>query len=211
MAMGMMGRKVGMSQVYGENGEMVPVTVVAVGPCQVLSIKEKKSGSSLLLGYEERVKDLIKPVIGYFEKLGSKIGKKITPKKYLKEFIVSQPSSYKEGDVLHADIFETNEKVSVSGISKGKGTQGVMKRHNMHGGPGSHGSHFHRKPGSIGAASFPARVWKGQKMSGRMGNENVTVKNLTVFHVDAENNLLYIKGAVPGAKRSLVYIKKGLK
>lgn len=209
MQMGMMGLKVGMTQVFSEEGKIVPVTIISVGPCQILELKEYKNHSSLVLGYQEKVKNLIKSVEGHFARLSKNSGKKITPKRYLKEFKLENISSYSAGDILDVNVFNEQEKVTVVAVSKGKGTQGVVKRHNMSGGPASHGSHFHRKPGSIaGGSSFPARVWKGHRMSGRMGNESVTVKNLTVFKIDHENNLLYIKGAVPGSKRSLVVIKK---
>lgn len=210
MPLGMIGRKIGMTQVFDENGVAVPVTVVLAGPCQILEVKtpEKHGYSAVKIGFEEKVKNVNKPEAGYFESVSKVAGKKVTPKKLLKEFRVEDASSYTVGDVLNAELFEAGEKIDVIGTTKGKGFQGVVKRHGFAGGPASHGSHFHRVPGSIGAATFPARVFKGRKMPGHDGNVRVTTRNLKIFKVDTDNSLLLIKGSIPGPKKGLVYIKK---
>lgn len=210
MSLGIIGRKLGMTQIFDEEGNVIPVTVVSAGPCQILEIKDRaKHGySALKVGFEEDAKNVSKPQAGYYQAISKVAGKTITPKKLVKEFRLDDASAYNVGDVLNVELFETGEKVDVAGKSKGKGFQGVIKRHNFGGGRATHGSHFHRAPGSIGAHTYPARVWPGQKMPGHMGSENVTVRNLKVFKVDQENNLLLIKGAIPGPAKSLVIIKK---
>lgn len=210
MPLGMIGKKLGMTQVYDENGSVVPVTVVMAGPCQILEVKKQdKAGySAVKLGFDEKVKNINRAEKGYFASVSKTADKKITPKRIQKEFRVEDTSSYKAGDVLNADLFAKDEMIDVIGISKGKGFQGVIKRYGFSGGPATHGSKFHRRPGAIGAHTFPGRVWKGQQMPGHMGNEQITVKNLKVFQVDAENNLLLIKGAIPGPNTGIVFIKK---
>lgn len=210
MSLGMIGRKVGMTQVFDENGAVVPVTVLVTGPCQVLEVKttEKEGYSAVKVGFEEKTKNVKKPENGYYEKVSKVADKKVTPKKLVKEFRLDDVSGYNVGDVLNVDLFEAGEKVDIIGKSKGRGFQGVVKRYNFGGGRASHGSHFHRQPGSIGAHTNPARVWKGQKMPGHMGTDRVTVKNLKVFKVDTENGLLLVKGAVPGPNKGIVVIKK---
>lgn len=210
MPLGMIGKKLGMTQVYDENGAVVPVTVVLTGPCQILEVKrqEKAGYSAVKLGFDEKVKNVNKAEKGYFEGLSKVANKTITPKKIQREFRVTDTSSFKEGDVLNADVFSQNELVDVIGISKGKGFQGVVKRYGFGGGPASHGSHFHRRTGSVGAGTSPGKIWKGQKMPGHMGNERTTVKNLKIFQVDVENNLLLIKGAIPGPNAGIVYVQK---
>ncbi len=210
MPLGMIGKKLGMTQVYDDNGAVVPVTVVLAGPCQILEVKKQDQAgySAVKLGFDEKTKNVNKAEKGYFESLSKAVNKTITPKKIQREFRIKDTSSFKEGDVLNADLFSQNELVDVVGTSKGKGFQGVIKRHGFAGGPASHGSHFHRRTGAIGAHTFPGRVWKGQKMPGHMGNERTTIKNLKIFQVDVENNLLLIKGAIPGPNAGIVFIKK---
>lgn len=199
---GILGKKLGMTQVFTEDGKACPVTVVEAGPCCVLQVKTlKKDGyEAVKLGFiEAKEKKMNKPASGMFKKAGVK------PYRLLKEFSID---GLKVGEFVTVEKFAKGDKVSVSGISKGKGFQGVMKRHHFSGGPGSHGSMFNRAPGSIGASSYPSRVWKNQKMPGHMGSERVTVKNLQVVDVKTEQNLILILGAVPGAKGAFVEIKK---
>jgi len=197
-----LGRKLGMTQVYAEDGKACPVTVVEAGPCCVIQVKTlvKDGYEAVKLTFlETEEKKLNKPLIGIFKKAGVK------PYKILKEFPMS---GLKVGDFVTVEKFEKGDKISISGTSKGKGFQGVMKRHHFSGGPGSHGSMFNRAPGSIGASSYPSRVWKNQGMPGHMGSERITVKNLEIVDVKAGQNLLLIKGAVPGAKGTFLEIKK---
>jgi len=210
MPLGMIGRKIGMTQIFDENGNVIPVTAVMVGPCQILEVKtpEKDGYSAVKIGFEEHLKGLTKPVTGYFEAISKIAEKKVTPKKFIKEFRVDDAVNYKSGDVLNSDFFGVNEKIDIIGTSKGEGFQGVVRRYGMHGGPASHGSKFHRKPGAIGGHTFPGRVWKGQHMPGQTGNERVTVKNLKIVKIDVENNLVLIKGAIPGPTRGIVYLRK---
>jgi large subunit ribosomal protein L3 len=197
-----LGRKLGMTQVYAEDGKACPVTVVEAGPCCVIQVKTLVNDgyeSVKLTFLETEEKKLNKPLIGIFKKAGVK------PYKILKEFPMS---GLKVGEFVTVEKFVKGDRVSVAGISKGKGFQGVMKRHHFSGGPGSHGSMFNRAPGSIGASSYPSRVWKNQGMPGHMGSERITVKNLEIVDVKAGQNLLLIKGAVPGAKGTFLEIKK---
>jgi len=201
----LLGKKLGMTQVFNEKGDVVPVTVIEAGPCLVIQVKtEEKDGyEALKVGFEEsrKVKNLTKPVRGVFEKAGVK------PCRVIREIPRVEA---KVGDIITVEVFQKGDVVDVSGISKGKGFQGVMKRHNFAGGPGSHGSMFNRAPGSIGASSYPSRVWKNQRLPGQMGNGRVTVRNLTVVEIKPEQNLLLVKGAVPGPRGSLVEIRKGM-
>ncbi len=205
MALGLIGEKVGMTQIFNEAGEVIPVTVVKAGPCTVVDIKtpERDNYTALKLGYGFiKEKKLKKPQKGYFAKQG------VEPKKILKEFRLGDVSEYKVGDELNVSIFSVGEKIKVIGISKGRGFQGVVKRHGFGGGPKTHGSQNHRKPGSIGQSSDPSRVFKGLKMAGHMGNETVTVKNLEVVKVDEGRGVLLIKGAIPGPNGGIVYLYK---
>ncbi len=205
MALGLIGEKVGMTQIFNEAGEVIPVTVVKAGPCTVVDIKtpERDNYTALKLGYGFiKEKKLKKPQKGYFVKQG------VEPKKILKEFRLGDVSEYKVGDELNVSIFSVGEKIKVTGISKGRGFQGVVKRHGFGGGPKTHGSQNHRKPGSIGQSSDPSRVFKGLKMAGHMGNETVTVKNLEVVKVDEGRGVLLIKGAIPGPNGGIVYLYK---
>ena len=203
---GMLGKKLGMTNIYSEDGRAFPVTVLEVGPCNVVAIKSKdKDGyEALQLGFgEKKEKHLSKPQIDNYKKL------KLTPSAFLKEFRNFDISEYKIGDVIQSEIFEEGDIVKVTGNSKGKGFQGVMKRHNFSGGQRTHGQgDRERAGGSIGQSSYPSRVFKGMKMPGRMGNDRVTTSGLKVVKVINEKNLVLVKGAVPGAINSIVEIKK---
>lgn len=206
MSIGVLGKKVGMTQVFDEDGKAVPVTIIEAGPCPVVEIRtlEKNKYTALQLGFDEKKPSRVnKPMKGYFNKQG------VTPKRWLREFRVDDVTPYTVGQEITVELFGSGETVDVQGVSKGKGTAGVMKRYHFSGGPASHGaSKVHRKPGSIGSNSYPGHIFKGKKMAGRMGGEQVTTKGLTVFAVDAENNLLLIRGSVPGAKDQLVLVYK---
>jgi len=202
MMKGILGKKLGMTQIFTEDGKSYPVTVVEAGPCCVVQVKtlDRDGYDAVKIGFLQiDEKKLNKPSSGVFKKAGTK------PYKILREFDMS---GLQVGEFITVEQFVNGEKVSVSGISKGKGFQGVMKRHNFSGGPGSHGSMFNRAPGSIGASSYPSRVWKNQKLPGHMGSENVTVRNLQIIDVRVDQNVLLIKGAVPGATGAFLEIKK---
>jgi large subunit ribosomal protein L3 len=206
---GVLGTKLGMTQVWDENNKVIPVTVVQVSPNVITQIRTQDNDGydaiQIAAGQIDPRK-VTKPLKGHFEKAG------VTPRRHITEIRTSDASSYEVGQEINADVFEPGTVVDVVGTSKGKGTAGVMKRHNFSGVGASHGAHRnHRKPGSIGASATPSRVFKGMKMSGRMGNERVTVMNLTVHAVDAERNLLLIKGAVPGPKGRLVFVRTARK
>ncbi|MHB8580039.1 MAG: 50S ribosomal protein L3 [Ignavibacteriaceae bacterium] len=203
---GIIGKKIGMSTVFNAEGEIVPVTVIQAGPCKVVAIrtKEKDGYEALQLGFGERKeKNTSKPLIGHFKKNG------LTPSKVLKEFKFAG-TEFKIGDEIKVDLFAEGEKIKVKGKSKGKGFQGVMRRHGFGGvGGTTHGqSDRLRAPGSIGASSYPSRVFKGQRMAGRMGYENVTISNLKVVKILLEQNLILVKGAVPGSINSYVELIK---
>jgi large subunit ribosomal protein L3 len=206
MVEGLIGRKIGMTRTFDETGNVIPVTVIKVGPCTVIQKKtvEKDGYSALQLSLVEEMgnKRPSKPLIGHYSKSG------IPPAKLLREFRFKEQEEVKEGDQFFVDIFQVGDRVCVTGTSKGKGFAGVMKRWGFHGGKASHGSMLHRAPGSIGASAFPSRVVKGKKLPGQMGNERVTVKNLTIIEADRDNNLLMVRGAVPGASGSYLMIKK---
>ncbi len=192
---GLMGYKIGMTQVY-DGGNAVPVTVVEAGPCHVVSVGKD---SSIIIGFGIK-KKVNKPMDGIFKKA------KLNPLRFLRT--MSYDGSVKIGDKITTDMFKEGEQVDVGGTSRGKGTAGVMKRHGFHGGPGGHGSTFHRAPGSIGHCEFPGRVVKGQGMPGHMGTNKVTVKNLKIIKIIGAGNIIYLKGAVPGAPGSLLRIEK---
>jgi large subunit ribosomal protein L3 len=196
-----------MSQQFDDAGNVVPVTILKAGPCTVVQKKtaEKDGYVAVQLGFvEERgVRKPRKPQIGHFKRSGVPVVKKI------QEVGCSDPAAVKEGDQVLVDIFEVGETIHIVGTSKGKGFAGVVKRHHFAGGGASHGSMFHRAPGSIGASSYPSRVVKGMRMGGHMGHDRVTVRNLQVVATDKDQNLLIVKGAVPGAKGGYVLIKKG--
>lgn len=200
--------KVGMTQIFNENGVLVPVTVLEAGPCVVTQIKTKDTDGydAVQVGYKAiRPKLVNKPVKGVFEKAGVEI------KRHLQEFKFDDISSYKIADEIKADIFEAGDKIDVTAVSKGKGYQGAIKRHGQHRGPMAHGSKYHRHAGSNGSSSDPGHVAKGKKMPGHMGSEKVTVQNLEVVRVDAEKNLILVKGAVPGPRKSLVTVREAIK
>ncbi|MEN8222556.1 MAG: 50S ribosomal protein L3 [Acidobacteriota bacterium] len=205
MIEGLIGKKVGMTQVFTEDGNVVPVTVVKAGPCLIVQKKgeNEKELKKVQLGFVEdkKVKKVTKPMMGHFDKA------KVPPTKLLREFFVDT-DEHKVGDSVKVDIFEENEKVNLVGVTKGKGFQGVVRRWNFAGGKKTHGSMHHRRPGSIGMCAFPGEVIKGQKMPGRMGGKNKTVKGLQVVKIDLENDLILIKGAVPGFNGNYVYILK---
>ena len=208
MKKAILGTKVGMTQIFGENGELIPVTVVLAGPCTVVQKKttEADGYEAVQVGFGEvKEKSLTKPQKGHFAKAD------VAAKKYLRELRLDDCSAINVGDEIKADIFEAGEKIDVTGISKGKGFAGPMKRWGLHRGPMSHGSGYHRGSGSMGACSNPGRVMKGKKLPGHMGVVRVTVQNLEVVKVDAENNLILLKGAVPGNKGGLVTIKNAVK
>lgn len=207
MAKGILGRKIGMTQYFAENGELIPVTVVQAEPNVVLQKKTKENDGyeAIQLGFgEERASRTNKAKKGHAEKAGT------APKRYIREIRDAKVDEYEIGQEIKVDIFEEGEKVDVTGTSKGKGFQGVIKRHNHKTGLASHGSRFHRAPGSLGAVD-PGRVFKGTKLPGRMGHNQVTIQNLEIVKVDPEQNLLLVKGNIPGAKRSLVKITSAIK
>ena len=207
MKKAILGTKLGMTQIFAEDGKVIPVTVVKAGPCTVVQTKtvETDGYESVVVGYGDvKEKALNKPMKGIFAKAN------VAPKKYLREFRLEE-ATLAVGDEIKADIFEAGEKVDVSGISKGKGFAGPMKRWGLHRGPMSHGSGYHRGSGSMGACSNPGRVMKGKKLPGHMGVVKVTVQNLEVVKVDVENNLILVKGAIPGNKGGLVTIRNSVK
>jgi len=203
---GIIGRKVGMTQVYGEDGRAHPVTVIEAGPCVVVQrkAKDKDGYSAVQLGLVEagKAKKTTKPMKGHFDKAG------LPPCRVLREFRVADGAEVKVGDKVSVDLFAAGEEVTVSGTSRGLGFQGVVKRHHFRGGAATHGSMFHRAPGSIGASAWPSRTLKGMKAAGHMGSEKVTVRNVKVVRVDAGNNLLVVRGSVPGSGGAIVVIRK---
>ena len=208
MKKAILGRKLGMTQIFDENGKVVPVTVIEAGPCVVTQIKtaEKDGYDAIQVGFDDiREKLVNKPRQGQFKKAG------VPLKRILREFRLEDISAYEVGQEILADVFDAGERVDVSGVSKGKGFQGVIKRWNASRGPMSHGSKFHRAPGSMGASSDPSRTFKNKHMPGHMGNVNTTVLNLKVAKVMPEKNLILIKGGVPGPNRGYVVIKSAVK
>ncbi|MDR1764792.1 MAG: 50S ribosomal protein L3 [Lachnospiraceae bacterium] len=200
--------KVGMTQVFGENGVLTPVTVLQAGPCVVTQVKtlENDGYEAVQVGFvDKRAKLVNKPTKGHFDKAG------VSYKRYVRELKLDDAANYSLKDEIKADVFAPGDKVDATAISKGKGFQGAIKRHGQSRGPMAHGSKFHRHAGSNGAASDPSKVFKGKKMPGRMGHVQVTVQNLEVVQVDADRNLLLIKGSVPGPKKSLVTVKSTVK
>jgi len=199
-----LGRKLGMTQVWSEDDRLLPVTVIEAGPCVVTQVKtEKRDGyRAVQIGFGEIAERKVnKPMAGHFEKA------KVEAKRHLTEVRIDEGDEFKPGDAITVEAFAEASSVHVSGVSKGKGFAGVMKRHNFSGGRGGHGSHSHRIPGSVGQCATPSRVFKGKKLPGHMGSETVTVRNLEVVKVDPEQNLLLVKGAVPGAKGALLTIR----
>ncbi len=208
MKKGLIGKKIGMTQIFNEEGKVIPVTVIEAGPCVVSQVKTEETDgyNSIQLGFgaikESKVN---KPERGHFTKAN------IAPARYLREFRIDSIEDVKVGDELKADIFMAGDKIDIQGTSKGKGFQGVIKRHGQHRGPMGHGSMYHRRPGSMGSTSTPGRVFKGKKLPGHMGAETVTIQNLEVIKVDLDKNIILVKGSVPGAKGSILKIKSSVK
>jgi large subunit ribosomal protein L3 len=206
---GILGKKVGMTQVFGEHGAMIAVTVLEVGPCLVVQRKtdDNDGYEAVQIGLVEKTaaRNVSKPMQGHFKKAG------VAPTRRVAEFKIGKDEEWKAGDEVKASIFNVGEHVDVVSTSKGKGFQGVVKRHGFRGGRATHGSMFHRAPGSIGASSFPSRVYPGMRAAGRMGGGRVTAKNLKVVSVDADKNVILVSGAVPGATGTYVAIKRAKK
>ena len=205
MKKGLYGKKLGMTQIFDENGLVIPVTVVEVEPCLVVRKKTVETdGYNALVVATGKVKEkhMNKPIKGQFDKI------KLSYRKYIKELRLDNVDNYNVGDEIKADIFEAGELVDVQGLSKGKGFQGVIKRHGQHIGPKGHGSMYHRRPGSMGPTSSPGRVFPGKKLPGHTGKDTVTVQNLQIVKVDMDKEVILIKGSVPGYKKSLVRIKE---
>lgn len=205
---GLLGKKLGMTQIFTEEDKLVPVTVIETNECVITQVKTpKKDGyAAIQLGYGKvREKAVSKPLKGHFDKV------KVKPKKHLVEIRVGTEHNYQNGQELKADIFSVGDKADITGVSKGKGYAGVIKRWGFKGGPGGHGSHFHRAPGSIGACASPSRVFKGRKLPGQMGDSQVTIKGLEIAGIDAEQNLIMIKGSVPGGKNGIVVVRESAK
>lgn len=204
---GILGKKIGMTQIFTEHGEVIPVTVVEAGPVVVTQIKttENDGYTAIQVGFQDaKEKSLNKPQKGHLAAAN-------TLKKHLKEFRVDSVEEYTVGQEIKADLFAAGELIDVTGISKGKGFQGPIKRHGQSRGHETHGSRYHRRPGSMGACSYPGRVFKNKKLAGHMGSVKVTVQNLEVVRVDADKNFILVKGAIPGAKGSVVTIKEAVK
>ncbi len=209
MAKGILGKKLGMTQIFNDEGKVIPVTVVEAGPCVVLQKKTKATDGyeAIQIGFDEKKeRKTNRPEKGHFDKAGVK------PQRYIKEIRLDEEgtSAYEVGQEIKADVFAQGEYVDVSGVSKGKGFAGAIKRHGFHRGPMGHGSHYHRAPGSLGPVD-PARVFKNRPLPGHMGQENVTVQKLEIIKVDTERNLLLVKGALPGARDSYLVIKDSVK
>jgi large subunit ribosomal protein L3 len=205
---GIIGKKLGMTQIFLDDGKWVPVTVIQAGPCKVIRAKNKSVDGyeAVQLGFEEiNPKRVHKPLLGQFTK------RSLKPYRVLSEFRVEDSSQYAVGQDITVESLKDLQWVDVAGVSKGKGFQGVMKRHNFSGGKNTHGSMHHRQPGSMGASSRPSRVFKNQRLAGHMGDAVMTVQKLKVVAVDSENNLMLLRGAVPGGKRAIVFIKKSKK
>ena len=198
-----LGRKLGMTQVWSEDDQIIPVTVIEAGPCKVVQVKTEETDgyNAVQIGYGPAKNHVNKPLGGHYEKAG------LEPMRHLREVRVSGDDVHEVGEEITVSAFEDVKQVHVTGTSKGKGFAGTIKRHNFGRGPMSHGSRFHRAPGSIGMASDPARVMPGRRMPGQMGDERVTVRNLEVVRIDAEQNLILVKGAVPGGKNALLTIR----
>jgi len=204
MGKAILGRKLGMTQVWSDDDRLIPVTVIEAGPCVVSQVRTlaRDGYRAIQIAYGDIKESKVnKPMKGHFAKAG------IAPKRFLSEVRLEDGEDFKVGDEINVEIFEPGGHIHVTGTSKGKGFAGVIKRHNFKGGPGGHGSHFHRAPGSVGQCATPSRIFRGKKMPGHMGSETVTVRNLEVVRIDAEQNLLLVKGAVPGGKNSLLTIR----
>lgn len=208
MKKGIIAKKIGMTQIFSEDGSLIPVTVLQAGPCYVTQVKtiENDGYEAVQVGFDDvREKLVTKPVKGHLDKAG------VQTLKFMKEFKFENASEYKLGQEIKADIFEAGDKIDVTGKSKGKGFQGAIKRHGQSRGPMAHGSKYHRHAGSNGACSDPSKVFKGKKMPGQMGAVKVTVQNLEIVRIDAEDNLILVKGAIPGPRKSTVVLKESVK
>ncbi len=200
--------KVGMTQVFGDKGVLIPVTVLKAGPCVVTQVKTKENDGydAVQVGFEDKREKLVtKPMQGHFAKAG------VSNKRYVREFKFENAADYSPADEIKADIFAVGDHIDAVAVSKGKGFAGAIKRHGLHRGPMAHGSKYHRHAGSNGSSSSPSKVFKGKKMAGRMGHTQITIRNLEVVRVDADENLILVKGSVPGAKKSLVTLKETIK
>ena len=207
MKKALLGKKLGMTQVFDEHGKVIPVTVIEAGPCTVVQVKTKDADGyeAIQLGFGEiKAKKVTKPMSGHFKKA------KVEPKKHLREFRLEE-NSYNVGDELKADLFAAGEFVDITGTTKGKGFQGVIKRHGQSRGPMGHGSMYHRRPGSMGPTSTPGRVFKGKKLPGHMGMQTVTIQKLEVINVDLDKNVILVKGSVPGNKGAILKIRNSVK
>jgi len=208
MGKGLIGKKIGMTQVFWDDGASIPVTVIEAGPCVVVQKKTERTDgyNAIQLGFDrKKEKKATKPLKGHFDKAGKGYFR------HLREFRVESPDEYELGQELNVDMFNIGDRVDVIGTTKGRGFAGVIKRHGFHGGRATHGSMFHRAPGSIGASAYPSRVFKGTRLPGQMGNKRKTVQNLVVAGVRAERNLILIKGPVPGSRNGIVVVKDAVK
>ena len=208
MKKGLIGKKVGMTQIFDEEGKVIPVTAIEAGPCVVAQVKTEETDgyTAIQLGFGDvKESKLNRPEKGHFSKVN------VTPKKHLREFRVDSVEEVKVGDELKADVFVAGDKIDIQGTSKGKGFQGVIKRHGQSRGPMGHGSMYHRRPGSMGPTSTPGRVFKGKKLPGHMGRVTVTIQNLDVVKVDLDKNVILVKGSVPGPKGAILKIKSAVK
>ena len=208
MKKGLIGKKVGMTQIFDEAGKVIPVTAIEAGPCVVAQVKTEETDgyTAIQLGFGDvKESKLNRPEKGHFSKVN------VTPKKHLREFRVSDVADVTVGSEVKADVFEAGDKIDVQGTSKGKGFQGVIKRHGQSRGPMGHGSMYHRRPGSMGSTSTPGRVFKGKKLPGHMGVQTVTIQNLDVVKVDIDKNVILVKGSVPGPKGAILKIRQTVK
>ena len=208
MNKGLIGKKLGMTQIFDEQGKVIPVTVIEAGPCVVAQVKtvETDGYNAIQLGFGDvKDKHINKPEKGHFAK------SKLSPKKHLREFRLDSVENINVGDELKADTFTAGDQLDIQGTSKGKGFQGVIKRHGQSRGPMGHGSMYHRRPGSMGPTSTPGRVFKGKKLPGHMGSQTITIQNLEVVRVDLDKNVILVKGSVPGAKGAILKLKTSVK
>ena len=208
MNKGLIGKKIGMTQIFDESGKVIPVTVIEAGPCVVAQVKTEETDgyTAVQLGFGDiKEKKLTKPTKGHFTKVN------VTPKKHLREFRLDSIADYTVGQELKADVFAVGDKLDIQGTSKGKGFQGVIKRHGQSRGPMGHGSMYHRRPGSMGPTSTPGRVFKGKRLPGHMGAQTISIQNLEVVRVDLDKNVILVKGSVPGAKGAILKLKSSVK
>nr|YP_010850665.1 ribosomal protein L3 [Lophurella hookeriana]WGH13375.1 ribosomal protein L3 [Lophurella hookeriana] len=201
MSIGMLGKKIGMTQIFDQQGYAIPATLLQIGPCTITQIKKAKENIKIQIGYEYiQPNKLNKPIIGHFKQ------KKIPCFKHLKEYKSNNLKQVSIGEIINISQLNKNESINISGVSIGKGFSGYQKRHHFNRGPMSHGSKNHRAPGSIGAGTTPGRVFPGKRMAGRMGHKQVSIKNISILKIDLQNNMLIIKGSVPGKKGNVIYI-----